>query len=204
MFLTKYFHHKDSILYEPSFFLIQREKYKNQIGFKNAISQIRILYPRCETRADLTVSDLFSVILWDVLDSEFRKDPSINIKIDRDDSINNSNDAIMRDIRSEDCLIVIIITKEGLDKDNHPTFFKELKECHRVISHNEKNKRLFIPFLLCSPKAIDDKGIEMYNLIATHNLERVEDFFTVSLNNGLKPFKNMLLNKIKHRIKSIM
>lgn len=61
-----------------------------------------------------------------------------------------------------------------------------------------------MPFLLCSHKAIDDKCIEMYNLIATHNLERVENFFTVSLNNGFKPFKNMMLNKIKHRIKSIM
>lgn len=46
----------------------------------------------------------------------------------------------MRDIRSEDCLIVIIITKEGLDKDNHPTFFEELKEFHRIISNDEKIK----------------------------------------------------------------
>lgn len=88
MFLTKYFHRKDCIWHEPSFLLIQREKYKNQIGLKNAISQIRILYPRCETRADLTVSDLFSVVLWDVLDTEYRENSSIVIKIDRDDSIN--------------------------------------------------------------------------------------------------------------------
>lgn len=192
---------RDWLLLGESYLYTQKEKYKGQIGIQDFISQIRILYPRSKNRADLSVSDLFSVILCDVLEKELKNKYSIEVKIDR--NTYSVAEAVKNDIRREDCLIIIIITKDGLHKDSHPIFFEEIKECGDVIINEEKRKILFMPILLCIPENIIGEERKVYDLLAKHDLEWVEDFCSLSLNFGLDVFRSQLLNSIVRRLRSL-
>ncbi len=192
---------KERLLQGESYLYDQTKKYKDQIGIQDFITQIRILYPRSKNRADLSVSDLFSVILCDVLEKELKKKYSIKVKIDR--NTYSVNESVKNDIRRGDCLIIIIITKDGLHKDSHPIFFEEIKECRNVLINGEKRKILFMPILLCLLENITEKESEIYNLVVRHDLERVEDFCALSLNFGLDMFRNQLLNSITRRMRSV-
>ena len=196
---AKYINHRNNLMYGDLYLRKQHEKLKGQLGIQNFISQIRILYPRSNNRADLSVSDLFSVILWDVLETELDKKHSIKIKIDR--NTYSDEETIMNDIRRTDCLIIIVLTKEGLNKEKHPFFCKEIEECGNILTYNKKRKILFMPLLLCLLDSIDEDEGKIYNIIAKHNLERVEDFCALSLNNGFNTFRIQILNAIKRRIK---
>ena len=97
-----------------------REKHEGQIGYVVSIPRVRILYPRGKNRGDICVADLFSIILWDTIDENY----DVRVRIDRGDSGRDKNnvaidnkiyDAIIEDIRRSDCLVFIVITKDGIN-----------------------------------------------------------------------------------------
>ena len=171
-----------------------REKHEGQIGYVVSIPRVRILYPRGKNRGDICVADLFSIILWDTIDENY----DVRVRIDRGDSGRDKNnvaidnkiyDAIIEDIRRSDCLVFIVITKDGINETKHKHFYQELIECKKIIENNAKRKDLFVPILLCEPDTIDVHGKRMYSeLIENNRLERIEDFVGLSLNKGLKEY----------------
>ena len=64
------------------------------------------------------------------------------------------SDAIIEDIRRSDCLVFIVITKDGINETKHKHFYQELIECKKIIENNAKRKDLFVPILLCEPDTI--------------------------------------------------
>lgn len=170
------------------------------IGCTTSITDIRILYPRGKNNEDLCVGDLFSVVLWHTLVKK-----GMSVKIDRGKGISNvSHNAIKNDIHRKNCLIIMVITRDGINKFNHYNFYNELKECNKAILEEDKSTDLFLPILLCSPDSIDEYGKKMYNnLIKINNLNRIEDFMGSSLNEGFIPFQKHIYRSIQRIISSI-
>lgn len=151
-----------------------REKHEGQIGYVVSIPRVRILYPRGKNRGDICVADLFSIILWDTIDENY----DVRVRIDRGDSGRDKNnvaidnkiyDAIIEDIRRSDCLVFIVITKDGINETKHKHFYQELIECKKIIENNAKRKDLFVPILLCEPDTIDVHGKRMYSELIENN-----------------------------------
>lgn len=93
--------------------------------------------------------------------------------------------------------------KDGINETKHKHFYQELIECKKIIENNAKRKDLFVPILLCEPDTIDVHGKRMYSeLIENNRLERIEDFVGLSLNKGLKEFKEFIHKTIRPYILS--
>lgn len=137
---------------------------KDQYGATNKICiNIRILYPRAKPGHNLDTAELFCAWLYVALQwlKEDISSPSIEIRDIRIDARGRTStkDDIFADIRDKNCLIIIVLSKESIEKKNedgsgaykHEYLIEEIELINELIKSKDKNEHLFLPLYLCNP-----------------------------------------------------